>query len=313
MTTPNDPSAPDGARTVEEHVDAARALAGTDIRPELLTVLCGDRADVVRLVQPLMARPTDVPPSRVFDDLYYLGTDFVGAWAITTSDGIILIDALNTWREARDLIEGGLRAVGLDPARIRAVVVMHGHGDHYGGAAYLQERFAPRVYMSAADWEFAPRWLDSWTAAGGAAAAMFGPIPARDAVMEDGQRLTVGDTTVTFHLTPAHTPGCLSALIPVTDGGTPHLLAVWGGTALPDDLPAKQEYRRSVERFMAILASAPVDGIVTAHPFVDGTLDKLAALRRRGPGDPHPFVIGPEAVQRYMGVHLRCVQAAELR
>jgi metallo-beta-lactamase class B len=142
---------------------------------------------------------------------------------------------------------------------------------------------------------------------------MFGPIPERDGAIADGQQLTVGDTTVTFYLTPGHTPGCLSAIIPVTDGGTTYRLAFWGGTALPDDLPAKHDYRRSVERFMAILESARVDGILTAHPFVDGTLDRLAALRQRGPGNPHPFVIGPDAVRRYMGVHLRCVQAAELR
>src|SRR5437764_13149591 len=118
----------------------------SEIRPELLTVLCGSRAEAVALVQPLMMHPTDVPPARVFDNLYYLGTDFVGAWAITTSDGIILIDALNTWREARDLIEGGLRAVGLDASQIKALVVMHGHGDHYGGARYLPGRYAPGGY-----------------------------------------------------------------------------------------------------------------------------------------------------------------------
>jgi metallo-beta-lactamase class B len=132
-------------------------------------------------------------------------------------------------------------------------------------------------------------------------------------VLADGERLTVGDTTVTFYLTPGHTPGTLSAIIPVTDHGTPHLLAFWGGTALPDAPAAKQEYRRSVERFIGLVEAAGADGIVTAHPFVDGTLEKAARLRRRRPGDPHPFVIGRDSVRRYMDVHLRCVQAAELR
>jgi metallo-beta-lactamase class B len=287
------------------------ATPDDEIRPELLTVLCGTRAEAMALVQPLLMHPQDTPPARVFDNLYWLGTTFVGAWAVTTSDGIILIDAMNTWREAQDLIEGGLRALGLDPANLKAVVVMHGHGDHYGGAKYLQEKFGPTVYMSAADWEFAPRWLEEWTQqTGPAGAAMFGPIPERDAVMDDGQRLTLGDTTITFHLTPGHTPGCLSAVVPVTDGGVPHRIAFWGGTALPEDAAAKHDYRRSVERFTQIVAEARADGIVTAHPFVDGTLDRIAQLARRRPGDPHPFVTGPDAVRRYMDVHLRCVQAA---
>lgn len=306
MTTPDD--------TAAAHVEAARALAGTEIRPELLTVLCGSREETLALVTPLLLRPTDTPPARVFDGLYWVGTTFVGAWAITTSDGIVLIDAMNTWREARDLIEGGLRAVGLDPATIRALVVMHGHGDHYGGARYLQEKYGTRVYMSAADWEFAPRWLAQWTVQmGEAGAAMFGPIPERDGVIEDGQRLTLGDTTITFHLTPGHTPGCLSALIPVTDGGAPHLVAFWGGTALPEDPPSRRAYRASVERFIGIIEATPVDVVLTAHPFVDGTLDRIARLAHRQPGEPHPFVIGREAVLNYMRVHLRCAQAAELR
>ena len=288
--------------------------AGAEIRPELLTVLCGSAEETRALVTPLLLHPTHTPPSRVFDDLCWVGTTFVGAWAVTTSDGIVLIDAMNTWREAEDLIEGGLRALGLDPARIRALVVMHGHGDHYGGAKYLQEKYGTPVYMSAADWEFAPRWLAEWTAKMGAAgAAMFGPIPERDGVIEDGQRLTVGDTTITFHLTPGHTPGCLSALIPVTDGGTPHLVAFWGGTALPEDLAARRTYRESVERFIGIIESARVDVVLTAHPFVDGTLDRIARLQQRRPGEPHPFVIGREAVLSYMRVHLRCAEAAERR
>jgi metallo-beta-lactamase class B len=305
---------PTSASQVEAHIQNARSLAGADIRPELLTVLCGSRAESVALVAPLMMNPIDTPPSRVFDNLYYRGTTFVGECAITTSDGIILIDAMNTWREAKDLIEGGLSSLGLDASQIKALVVMHGHGDHYGGAKYIQDKYGPTIYMSAEDWEFAPQWLEAWNKSGlPGAETMFGPIPTRDAVMADGQTLTRGDTTIAFYLTPGHTPGTLSAIIPVTDNGTPHRLAFWGGTALPEDLPSKQVYRRSVERFVGILDSTPVDGIITAHPFVDGTLDKIAQLKQRSAGDPHPFVIGPAAVRRYMGVHLECVQAAELR
>src|SRR5258708_38786577 len=54
--------------------------------------------------------------------------------------------------EAEHYIEGGLRKLGLDPAEIRYVVISHAHGDHYGGAQYLKQKFNPRLGMSEIDW-----------------------------------------------------------------------------------------------------------------------------------------------------------------
>ena len=64
--------------------------------------------------------------------------------------------------------------------------------------------------MSAADWELVANTAGSW------------PKPTRDMVATDGQRLTLGDTTVTMYLTPGHTLGTVSTMIPVKDGGKPH-------------------------------------------------------------------------------------------
>jgi len=82
---------------------------------------------------------------------YYIATSWVSAWALKTSDGIILIDALNNTREARELIEGALVKLDLAPAQIKFVVVTHGHGDHYGGAGYLVQKYQARVIASEAD------------------------------------------------------------------------------------------------------------------------------------------------------------------
>ncbi len=67
-------------------------------------------------------------------------------------------------------------------------------------------------------------------------------------VIADGQKLTLGDTTLTFYLTPGHTPGTVSTLIPVKDGGRPHLVAEWGGTGF--------NFQRSPERFRTYIDSA---------------------------------------------------------
>jgi len=77
-----------------------------------------------------IARPAPAP-GQAFENLYFVGGAWASAWALKTSDGIILIDALNNATEAEALIDGGLRKLKLDPAQIRYVIVTHGHGDHY--------------------------------------------------------------------------------------------------------------------------------------------------------------------------------------
>jgi metallo-beta-lactamase class B len=196
-----------------------------------------------------------------------------------------------------DEIAEGLKKVGLDPANIKYVIVSHGHGDHSAGAKYLQDRFKARVMLSATDWDLVDRGR--------------GAKPARDLVARDGQKLTVGDTTITIYLTPGHTAGTLSYLIPVKDNGQPHLVAEWGGTAF--NFPRTQEnfrtYAASAERFGQIAVSAGADVIISNHSTYDGSTRKLPALAARKPGDRHPYVIGTDAVKRYMQVAAECAKA----
>ena len=59
-----------------------------------------------------------IEPTKLFDNLYYFGFNTVGGWALTTSDGIIIIDALNSVEEAENVLVPSLQKVGLDPAQI---------------------------------------------------------------------------------------------------------------------------------------------------------------------------------------------------
>ena len=112
---------------------------------------------------------------------------------------------------------GGLKKLGLDPAQIKYVIVSHGHLDHAGGAKFLQERFGSRLIMTAADYDLLDQQNPPWK-------------PKRDMVATDGYKLTLGDTTLTLYVTPGHTEGTISTIIPVKDGGAPHVAAAWGGT-----------------------------------------------------------------------------------
>jgi metallo-beta-lactamase class B len=311
------------ADSVEAHVAAAKAAAGQE-HTAVFGSLCAAPAPApVPAAAPQRAQAPATPrqnppgppprsqwhaePAKVFDNLYYLGQTEYSAWAVTTSEGIIVIDTLFDY-SVEDEIVNGLTTLGLDPARIKYVLVSHGHVDHVGGAKLLQDRFGARVIMSAADWDLV----------GGSTAAY--PKPKRDMVATDGQRLTLGDTTLTLYLTPGHTPGTISTLIPVKDQGRPHVAAEWGGTGfnftITPDKPRKfwfEQYSKSADHFRDAVTRAGADVLIANHPGQDGAKRKLAALATRKPGEANPYVIGNDSVKRYVTMVGECAKAGLLR
>ena len=236
-------------------------------------------------------------PVKVFDNLYFVGTREHGAWAVAGSEGIIVIDALYDYA-VEDEVVGGLKTVGLDPAQIKYVIVSHGHGDHHGGAKLLQDRFGAQLVMGADDWALVEKDTRN-------------PRPKRDIVATDGMEIHVGDQKVTLYLTPGHTLGTISTLVPVKDGGRSHLAAAWGGTSFGATTPREQVnlYVNSAVRFRDIAAKAGADVLIGNHTAYDGNIAKTAALAKRRPGDPNPYVIGKEAVGRYLTVAEECARA----
>src|SRR6267378_195647 len=308
--------------TPEAHVAIAKTAAGEDYR-NLFNFLCavpgprgGGAGAAAQRGQGGGQRqgPPDrstwyAEPVKVFDNLYFVGQTEYSVWAVTTSEGIIVIDTIFDY-SVEEEVAGGLKKLGLDPARIKYAVVTHPHPDHYGGAKFLQDRYGARVLMSAADWDVLDR--------------ANGTKPKRDMIATEGQKLTLGDTTLTLYVTPGHTPGTLSLLIPVKDNGQPHLAALWGGTGLNPDRESLQAYIRSAQRFNDIVRQAGADIILSNHTDWDRSKVNLPLLAKRAPDNrnrsnpydnpyDNPYIAGNPSVRRYLTVAEECATSRLIR
>ena len=232
---------------------------------------------------------------QVFDNLYMLTTKANSAWAVKTSDGIILIDTLYGYA-AQDEIVDGLKKVGLDPANIKYIVVSHAHGDHDGSVKFLQDTYHPRIILAPKDWELSAREADPYR---------------HDIDATDGQKLTLGDTTITIYFTPGHTAGTLSFLVPVKDHGEPHMAMEWGGTALSGNTSKEmlQSYISNAGRFKDIAEGSGADVIIGNHTEYNDALARFERTKARKPGEPNPWVVGKTEVQNYLTVVEECAKS----
>ena len=224
------------------------------------------------------------------------------AYAITTSDGIILLDSLAA-NQVEPVLLPGMRKLGLDPAKVKLVIIAHGHADHFGGSPYFQERGA-HVAMSAEDWDFiAPK--------PGAAAKGPGP-PKRDIALVEGRPIGLGDVEVTPVLTPGHTPGSMGFIFPVKDGGKTYIAAMFGSTMLTATRPTPEQfdqYLKAIAHFRAEAVKAGVQAELQNHPLMDDFAGRLAQIQVRKPGEANPFVVGRDNYPKFLDVMSECMQA----
>ena len=283
-------------------VAAVRARVGADLQAEFEMVCSGPGAVRAALRRQAAGLPPiedyAVEPTKVFDNVWYVGLASQGAFVITTSEGLILIDTLNNTEEARDVIVPGIRKAGLDPAQIKYIVLSHGHPgqtDHTGGANYLQRTYGARVLMSKADWDATLR-----------AQRPERPLADRDIDIVHGQTLTLGDTTLTFAVLFGHSAGSLGMFIPVTWHGESHTVWLHGGGLQHPARASLDRLESTIENF-AIAMNA--EALLNTHPGI--YQDTLADMKtiRENPGGAHPLLYGRQRAARYWSMMADCTSA----
>jgi len=280
-----DPTAEQLAASPEAQAIIANAkrIAGTDLAPEVARFCTWNATANV-------APTTPGEMVQVFDNWYYATNGMVGAVVLKTSAGIILWDTLNSEDEAKNIIEAGMKKFGLNPAEIKYVVIGHHHRDHTGGLEYIQRTYNPTVLMGKLDW-------DVLLAAGGGLR--------RGVDVLDGQKLTLGDTTLTLFLLPGHTPTSVSGIVPAKYQG--RTFSILNLTA------SRFSTYASLAPFQRIFDEgkrAKVEAVIQLHPEINMLkTSMIEALRKYPVAGPHPLLVTPEKAARYMDVELECGRA----
>lgn len=333
--------------TVADLLSSAKALADNDWRGVYLSVCIPEGGTpVIPTVNPAnyptTTQPTPpggtppranwyAPPAKIGDNLYFLGTREHNSYALVSKDGeIILIDALFAYATPDEMLTG-LQELGLDPYKVRYLLIAHAHGDHDGGAHLIEEAIpGVTIVYGEGDW---PSVLNRT----GPHATRFGPR--NDGT--DGRVITVGDVSVRIVTMPGHTPGTLSFLFEFKDKGKPIRVAYPGGTSFSFNATAEvyDRYIASTRKFAQAAADFGATALISNHATFDGGYYKAQAalaLRAvhgdhhrhaneffdRGRGDkddsfvkdvPNPFLLGQRRVLSYMGVIELCAMAGKLR
>jgi len=263
---------------------------------------------MVGIAQPAIAEvPADwtkpVAPFHIIGNIYYVGTADLAAYLIHTKDGDILIDG--TLEQNVPPIERNIAALGFRVSDIKILLNSHAHYDHAAGLAALKHDSGATLYASAADAPILERGRISF---GPTASDHFPPVKV-DRIVRDGETIELGETKLTAHLTPGHTPGCTSWTMPVSEDGAAHTAIFYCSTTVAGNPlvnnKAYPQIASDYEASFAKLKTMKADVFLAAHAQFYHPQQKLA-LRKKGA--PNPFV-DPGELLRFVAASQRDFEA----
>src|SRR6185312_14172508 len=153
-----------------------------------------------------------LPPYLVASNIYYVGTNYLASFLITTPEGHILINP--DYQESVPLIRASVEKLGFRFADIKIILISHAHDDHAAGCALAKKLTGAKLMVmdadagviehgGAGDFQYTTRWA-----------------PAKvDRVLHDGDQVKLVGMVLTAHLTPGHTKGCTTWTMDVNDEG----------------------------------------------------------------------------------------------
>lgn len=234
-----------------------------------------------------------VPLTQIFDDVWFIGNQYVGQYLIKTPGGFVQVDAANNAAEYQLFDYPALQALGLSTSYpLNAIFLTHGHGDHDGGAQWALSNLGARSYLGSAD----------------ASGKTYAPVTINSADLSM-RAMDVGGKTFWVLPTPGHTPGATSAVLEVKDWGKTRRVLINGGQSMTNSIPEVAQYLDSIERTWAMVKALNVDGVMTPHVYWDGEGTKLTQINATGRTNPSQHIYGHDSVARQMAVARECSAA----
>jgi metallo-beta-lactamase class B len=229
---------------------------------------------------------TPTEPFKMIGNVYYVGTDGLASYLITSPQGHILVDTVMP--EATSQIKANIEKLGFKVTDIKYLVNTHAHIDHTGGLAEMKQASGAQMVAGEADKPLLEGGY--YPGAQEDTALAFPPVKV-DRTVREGDTVTVGDVTLTARETPGHSPGCTSWAFSVKDGDvTRSVLIFCSGTVALNRLGADPTYSGIVSDYRKTFARAKdmkVDVLLAPHPEMFKMAEKRAKLAE---GAPNPFV-----------------------
>ena len=230
------------------------------------------------------------PAHHVIDNVYFVGTQQLGSFLVTTPEGHVLINS--DFESTVPSIRSGVEALGFEFTDIAVVLGSHAHGDHMEANALVKELTGAEVVVMRQD-------VDRLRAMRPGGREQ--PI---DRIVDDGDEVTLGGETLVAHRTAGHTEGCTSWALEVEERGRTYLALVvcsFGvnpGYVLVDN-PDYPEIADDYRATFARARSLPVEVFLGAHGFWYDMERKVERAMSRGEDDPNPFV-DPEGYRAHI-------------
>lgn len=206
-----------------------------------------------------------VEPFRIAGNVYYVGANEITSYLIATPQGHIVLDG--GFVETAPQILANIRKLGFRPEDVKILIGSHPHYDHAGGFAELKRVTGAAFYASRRDAGLYAR--------GGLDDPQFGnrfPFPPvyPDRLVDDGTRLSLGGTTLVAHLTPGHTPGCVTWTTAVREGKRDVEVVFVGSPSIPSEykLRGNPRYPNAIEdyaRQFEVLKALQPDVFLASH------------------------------------------------
>lgn len=228
----------------------------------------------------------DLPPFRIFDNVYYVGGTLFSSYLIEDDDGLILIDANMGGPLTKPFLQR-IVDLGFRLSDIKYVLITHAHVDHIGAAAELQ-RHGARIVLGQLDWNYGRTQADL--------PGFRFEMPDRDIAARDGDRIVVGDTTIECLASPGHTPGAMSYILPARDGDRVYRAIVLAGQGTNfAGLAQAEAFVDTMERLVNMAwedwkSGDPISINLTAHPQFGRIIDRARLLKTRQADQIHPYV-----------------------